>query len=96
MIAAAVAGSAWSQDALSQDALSQDGAAATGSRAVPQGFDTPEGLTAKERLSEKWTDEQRVDNCRVPPDKRGATARPDMCANDRRGDAGRHGRRGAR
>ena len=31
-------------------------------------------LTAKERLSEKWTDEQRVDNCKVPIDKRGQAA----------------------
>ena len=37
------------------------------------------GLTGKERLSEKWKDEQRVDNCKVPIDKRGAKARPDSC-----------------
>ena len=33
--------------------------------------------TSKERLSRKWFDEQRIDNCRVPLDKRGATPRPD-------------------
>jgi hypothetical protein len=33
--------------------------------------------TLKERLSDKASDEQRVDNCRVPPDKRGRTPRPD-------------------
>ena len=37
-------------------------------------------MTGKERLSTKWMDEQRVDNCNVPIDKRGpnlgrATAR---------------------
>ena len=37
------------------------------------------GLTGKERLSEKWKDEQRIDNCKVPIDKRGAKARPDCC-----------------
>lgn len=36
-------------------------------------------LSGKERLSEKWTDEQRVDNCKVPPEKRGAKPRPDAC-----------------
>ena len=37
------------------------------------------GLTGKERLSEKWKDEQRIDNCKVPIDKRGTKARPDGC-----------------
>jgi hypothetical protein len=37
------------------------------------------GITGKERLSEKWKDEQRIDNCKVPPDKRGTKARPDSC-----------------
>jgi hypothetical protein len=36
--------------------------------------------TGKERLGNKWSDEQRVDNCKVPPDKRGAKVRPDSCA----------------
>jgi hypothetical protein len=36
-------------------------------------------LTGKERLGEKWTDEQRVDNCKVPLDKRGSRLRPDAC-----------------
>lgn len=34
-------------------------------------------LTGKERLAGKWMDEQRVDNCKVPPDKRGPAPRPD-------------------
>lgn len=40
-------------------------------------------LTAKERLGAKWTDEQRVDNCKVPVDKRGPKPRPDTCATAR-------------
>jgi hypothetical protein len=36
-----------------------------------------EGLTLKERLSDKASDAQRVDNCRVPPDRRGPVPRPD-------------------
>lgn len=35
--------------------------------------------TGKERLSSKATDEQRVDNCKVPPELRGTTPRPDAC-----------------
>ena len=35
--------------------------------------------TGKERLGNKWSDEQRVDNCKVPPEKRGTKARPDTC-----------------
>jgi hypothetical protein len=37
--------------------------------------------TSKERLSNKAADEQRVDNCRVPVDRRGTVARPD-CAGE--------------
>jgi hypothetical protein len=36
-----------------------------------------EGMTLKERLSDKASDAQRVDDCRVPPDRRGSVARPD-------------------
>jgi len=36
-------------------------------------------LTGKERLGEKWKDEQRVDNCKVPLDKRGPKPRPNSC-----------------
>ena len=39
-----------------------------------------EALTLKERLSDKASDEQRVDNCRVPLERRGARARPE-CAD---------------
>ena len=37
-------------------------------------------LTGKERLGPKWTDEQRIDNCNVPIDKRGTRPRPADCA----------------
>jgi hypothetical protein len=37
--------------------------------------------TSKERLSNKAADEQRVDNCRVPAERRGTVARPD-CAGE--------------
>ena len=36
-------------------------------------------LTGKERLGRKWTDEQRIDDCNVPLDKRGAKTRPTAC-----------------
>ena len=39
-----------------------------------------EVLTLKERLSDKASDEQRIDNCRVPPERRGAKLRPE-CAD---------------
>jgi hypothetical protein len=32
--------------------------------------------TMKERLSDKAADEQRVDNCKVPPERRGTRIRP--------------------
>ena len=35
--------------------------------------------TGKERLSDKASDEQRVDNCKVPPERQGTAARPDAC-----------------
>ena len=40
---------------------------------------SPAVLTGKERLGEKWKDEQRLDNCKVPPDRRGPKLRPDTC-----------------
>lgn len=36
-----------------------------------------EARTLKERLSDKASDTQRVDNCRVPPERRGSLPRPD-------------------
>jgi hypothetical protein len=42
---------------------------------------SPRTLTGKERLGRKWMDEQRIDNCNVPTDKRGNRPRPDNCMN---------------
>ena len=36
-------------------------------------------LTGKERMGRKWMDEQRIDNCNVPIDKRGSRPRPSDC-----------------
>jgi hypothetical protein len=38
--------------------------------------------TGKERLRGKASDEQRVDNCKVPPVLRGSKPRPDQCAEE--------------
>jgi hypothetical protein len=40
-----------------------------------------EPKTLKERLSDKASDEQRVDNCKVPVEQRGTKVRPDTCAH---------------
>jgi hypothetical protein len=42
---------------------------------------TSPSLTGKERLGRKWMDEQRIDNCNVPPDKRGTRPRSSSCAH---------------
>ena len=36
-------------------------------------------MTAKERLGTKASDNQRVNNCKVPVEKRGSKPRPDQC-----------------
>ncbi|MEH2509218.1 hypothetical protein V1291_000572 [Nitrobacteraceae bacterium AZCC 1564] len=38
-------------------------------------------LTGKERLGRKWSDEQRLDNCNVPIEKRGTRLRPSECVH---------------
>ena len=43
---------------------------------VPGATMAQQAKTSKERLSRKADDEQRVDNCRVPVELRGATPRP--------------------
>jgi hypothetical protein len=55
--------------------------AGAGSAAEPAAGETrvTAPLPVKERLSSKARDEQRVDNCKVPPDLRGPKPRPD-CA----------------
>jgi hypothetical protein len=47
--------------------------------ATTQPLDGHGVLTGKERLGKKWMDEQRIDNCKVPIDKRGAKPRPSTC-----------------
>ena len=44
-----------------------------------QPLNRPKVLTGKERLGKKWMDEQRIDNCKVPIDKRGTKPRPSIC-----------------
>jgi hypothetical protein len=56
-------------------AAAQDGTLDS-TRAGPQRV-----LTGKERLGPKWTDEQRIDNCHVPIDKRGTKPRSSACPN---------------
>jgi hypothetical protein len=56
-----------------------------GDRKADQGGEptaSPATRTGKERLGPKWSDEQRIDNCKVPLDKRGNKPRPSACAND--------------
>ena len=56
-------------------------AAVTPQPATPQ-FATPQFATpktGKERLSDKASDEQRVDNCKVPPERQGTKPRPSAC-----------------
>jgi hypothetical protein len=47
---------------------------------LPTAF-AAESKTSKERLSTKASDDQRVDNCRVPFGQRGSTPRTD-CASE--------------
>jgi hypothetical protein len=46
---------------------------------APNAAESPATLTGKERLGRKWMDEQRIDNCNVPVDKRGSKPRPSVC-----------------
>jgi hypothetical protein len=47
---------------------------------MPGGAVAQEARTLKERLSDKASDNQRVDNCRVPAERRGLVPRPDCPA----------------
>jgi hypothetical protein len=63
-------------------ALTMAATAAAAETSTPPPAPEPDGaasrvLTGKERLGRKWADEQRVDNCNVPPDKRGDKPRTD-------------------
>jgi hypothetical protein len=65
---------------LAQSALAQDspaGQPAPGAATLP--WNAPGVLTGKERLGRKWMDEQRIDNCNVPIDRRGNKPRPSAC-----------------
>jgi hypothetical protein len=46
------------------------------------GQTSEESETLKERLSDKASDKQRVDNCKVPLDRRGPKIRPEGCRQD--------------
>lgn len=60
--------------------LAADEPAATAvPKAQPPAVQAPPVKTGKERLSSKASDEQRVDNCKVPPELRGPVARSDAC-----------------
>jgi hypothetical protein len=61
------------QICLAAPAAAKDAARQPGSRPAGQ------PLTGKERLGPKWMDEQRIDNCNVPVDKRGTKPRPSAC-----------------
>ena len=45
----------------------------------PNAATSPATLTGKERLGPRWMDEQRIDNCKVPIDKRGTKPRASTC-----------------
>jgi hypothetical protein len=63
----------WSQSVLRHQGLLKAGRSLICRRRTQQPclLNTPTALTGKERLSKKWMDEQRIDNCNVPIDKRG-------------------------
>jgi hypothetical protein len=48
---------------------------------TPNAASPPATLTGKERLGRKWMDEQRIDNCNVPVDKRGSRPRLTACTH---------------
>jgi hypothetical protein len=62
-------------------ARAQDAASAPAS-IVPQAATTMRPQTLKERLGDKASDEQRVDNCKVPVERRGSKIRPDGCEHE--------------
>jgi hypothetical protein len=68
-------------------ASAQDDRSAPAPRYAASSDDAPASLTGKERLGKKWMDEQRIDNCNVPPDKRGTRPRPASCASVTQGTA---------
>jgi hypothetical protein len=68
--------------ALAQERLQGDRDGALHQQAAPTSAPSaaaPGQRTGKERLGGKWMDEQRLDNCNVPIDKRGSRPRPSTC-----------------
>src|SRR4051794_16852049 len=61
---------------LAPTASAQVGTTGQSSGALPN---APDVLTGKERLGRKWMDEQRIDNCKVPIEKRGTRPRSSIC-----------------
>jgi hypothetical protein len=53
------------------------GGGGSGAAPATEGAGTAPTRTVKERLSSKASDNQRVDNCKVPPELRGPKSRPD-------------------
>ena len=51
--------------------------------AAPVDTAASEPKTLKERLGDKASDDQRVDNCKVPVAERGSKLRPDDCLHGR-------------
>jgi hypothetical protein len=66
--------------ALAFAAPAQNGPPGSAPTPVVDPIEAAPTLTGKERLGRKWTDEQRVDNCKVPVDKRGPKSRAASCA----------------
>lgn len=62
---------------LAWPAIAQNGSPPDQSISDPE--TSARALTGKERLGRKWMDEQRIDNCNVPVDKRGSRPRPSAC-----------------
>jgi len=49
-------------------------------RGIAMAAATTAAATGKERLGDKASDNQRANDCRVPPEKRGPGKRPTECA----------------
>ncbi len=82
MSGTAVAATAGTIIALLLSSASAQDAVPAMAQAVPQAATTTRAQTLKERLGDKASDEQRVDNCKVPMARRGSKVRPDGCDHD--------------
>jgi hypothetical protein len=68
--------------ALSFSSVRAQDAASSPASNVPQAATAMRPQTLKERLGDKASDEQRVDNCKVPVERRGSKVRPDGCEHE--------------